>query len=65
MTASFTSRDGSSPRHPQKREAGGEKFYIATDAELANPEWVSKFTLNNPGVKLVSNKPVTMGKPNV
>lgn len=62
MSTTFKGRDGSPIAHPQRREHNGEKFYVATEAELASPEWVNKFTLNNPGVVLVRNRPVTMGR---
>jgi hypothetical protein len=62
MAATFTHRDGTPVAHPQGREHNGEKFYVATEAELASPEWVSKFTLNNPGVKIVRNRPVKVSR---
>lgn len=59
MIENFTHRGSREIAHPQRRLFKGQLYYFASSAELADPEWVSKFRLNNPRVKLVENKTIT------
>lgn len=58
MSGKFIHREGREIAHPKRRLHQGRLLYFASAAELADPEWVSKFKLNNPRVRLVENKPV-------
>lgn len=60
MTPKFTIRGSREIAHPQRRLFKGQLYYFASAAELSDPEWVSKFRLNNPSVKLIKNQPVTL-----
>jgi len=44
----------------RRREYKGQKFYHPTAEELANPEWVARFKLDNPDTTLMDNKPITI-----
>lgn len=49
--------------NPDIKVVGDRKLFHATPAQMADPEWRVYFAIHYPGVELVENRPIMVGRP--